>query len=215
MKYLILLFLLTTHFINANDRHLDEYYEMTNRWEQPWDTLKFAVDQFQKEHVQPGLAMDLGCGAAVDTPYLIKKGWTVIAIDIEQKAESYLRKKVPGHLQSHLLFHCTTYEQFPFADKVHLVNASCALPYCSPIHFNRVMKQVTDAILPGGRFSGHFFGKRDAWAAIPEITFHTKEEVLRFFAGFEIELFEEKEWEGKSGPHVKHWHTYKVVAKKR
>lgn len=212
MKVLISLICLFSPLLYADG--LKDYYEMTNRWSQPWDTLKFASDRFEEEGLKGGLAIDLGCGAAKDTPFLIQEGWTVIAIDIEPSAESYLKRKIPSAWQSRLHFQCTSFEAFPFTQKVYLINASCALPYCHPWEFDKVMQRIRDALLPGGRFSGHFFGIHDQWANDPDMTFLTQEQILNLFPGFTMELFEEKEWEGESGPHKKHWHSFKVVAKK-
>ncbi len=74
-----------------------------------------------------------------------------------------------------------------------LVNASFALPFCEPRHFRGLWDRIVAAIRPGGRFAGHFFGKRDSWAPIPNRTHHTREEILKLLEGFSIEMIREEE----------------------
>jgi hypothetical protein len=76
------------------------------------------------------------------------------------------------------------------------------------------MKRLTSNILPGGRFCGHITGERDSWTQIPTMNYATKEEIKSYFKGFTFELFEEKEYDGSYFSGQKHWHYYKIVAKK-
>ena len=67
----------------------------------------------------------------------------------------------------------------------------------------------------GGWFAGHFFGVRDEWVGSTDMTFHTASQVKALLRAFEVEFFEEKEWDGKTASGKgKHWHVLSVVARK-
>src|SRR3990167_9627835 len=44
-------------------------------------SLDKVVSQFEKEGIEEKTALDLGCGKACSTLYLLEKGWKVIAVD--------------------------------------------------------------------------------------------------------------------------------------
>jgi hypothetical protein len=47
------------------------------------------------------------------------------------------------------------------------------------------------------------------------MNFATPEILRSYFVGFEIEMLEEMEWDGTYFSGNKHWHVYKIVAKKK
>jgi hypothetical protein len=103
--------------------------------------------------------------------------------------------------------------QVPTCD---LVNASFALPFCSPADFPALWSRIVAAIRPGGRFAGQFFGDRDTWASLPGRSHHSRERVLELLQGFDIELLNEEERDDP--PELrkpKHWQIFHVVARKR
>ena len=178
------------------------------------ETLIAALDLFARERFTSGFAVDLAAGEGRDTLELLKRGWRVLATDAHPEAFSHLWPRVPEALKPNL----TTVEasfaetEIPNCD---LVNASFALPFCEPRHFPDLWNRIIAAIRPGGRFAGQFFGKRDSWAALPDRTHHTREEVLQLLEGFDIEMMNEEEKDDP--PDVrspKYWQLFHVVAKK-
>ena len=76
-------------------------------------------------------------------------------------------------------------------------------------------RRIREALRPGGRFSGHFFGVRDDWAVSREMNFHNRAGVRGLFEGFRIEYFGEMESDSKTAlGEAKHWHRFDVVARK-
>ena len=139
----------------------------------------------------------------------------MVATDNHQAAFTHLWPRVPEAQRSRL----STLEvefaqtQIPRCD---LVNASYALPFCEPRHFEELWNRVVKGIRPGGRFAGQFFGKRDSWASLPDRTHHGQEEILQLLDGFAIETMDEEE--SDDTPDVrnpKHWQLFHVVAKKK
>jgi hypothetical protein len=74
---------------------------------------------------------------------------------------------------------------------------------------------IVEAILPGGRFAGQFFGERDTWASLPDRSHHTHDQVRELLAKFTVEEFREEESEGNDAHgKPKHWHVFHVVARR-
>jgi SAM-dependent methyltransferase len=182
----------------------------------PHQTLLAALARFEAERPgnEPGFAIDLGCGAGRDTFELLRRGWHVLAVDRQPEALAHLEAQALPAWQSRLQTQVAGFEQLRLPP-ARLVNASFALPFCQPGDFKRLWAEIVQALPPGGRFAGHFFGPNDSWANTPEMTFQTEAEVRALLAEFEIELFEERDEEGKTAlGDSKHWHIFGVVARK-
>ncbi len=199
--------------------------ERTPRWtdfyratggDPPRDTLVKALNLFASEPAVSGrrFAVDLGCGAGIDTLELLRRGWAVLAVDRQPEAIQYLRAHLQPEQAAGLETQVTAFEDLvlPRAD---LVNASFSLPFCSPSSFDVLWHKIAASIRPGGRFAGQFFGLRDGWAHDSTMTFHSLEEVQNLFRQFHIEVFDEIEEEGKTVlGQDKHWHVFHIVARK-
>lgn len=173
-----------------------------------------ALALFEAPQAQPKFAIDLGCGSGRDSLALLEQGWQVLAIDGEAEAIAALEQATPPAWRSRLQTQQVTFEamSLPPAD---LINASFALPFCSPENYDAVWQKITQAVNPHGRFVGQFFGPRDEWAAKPSMTFHTAEQVKTLLTPFEIETFKEVEEDGQTATgQPKHWHLFTVIAQK-
>lgn len=96
-----------------------------------------------------------------------------------------------------------------------LVNASFALPFCPPEHFRAAWDEILAAIEPGGRFAGQLFGDRDSWAALPDRSHQTREQVQELLGGLKLERFDEEERDGGDCTGAaKHWHVFHIIAQK-
>lgn len=191
------------------------YFEATKN-APPFDTLIETIDRCKKEERAPLLAVDLACGAGRDTVLLAKEGWRVIAADFESSAEQFLSERLSEVCEdnkNNVLFITSRMEHFVFLHEVQLINASYALHYCKPDQLDALMKRITSAISKGGRFCGHFLGPKDTWAKDSFMSIVDREKIEEYFQGFELDITEtEEDKESKSG--FKHWHVFKVLAKK-
>lgn len=191
----------------------DFYQQIQGRLPRP--ALLDALVLFEKEPAsdQPRLAIDLGSGDGIECVVLLERGWRVLAVDADPAAAKWLEEKVHGENRSQLEIQTVRFEDaaLPPADLIH---SSFSMPFCPPEHFSAFWERVANAIKPGGRFAGQFFGVRDEWAGEPGMTFLTEDQVRELFTGFEIEYFHEKDREGKSARGVKHWHVFTVIARK-
>ncbi len=184
----------------------------------PRETLLAALARFDSENAtkKSQFAVDLGCGEGRDTVELLRRGWRVLAIDGEKEALNRLVCRpdmIPGHLE----IRQSRFEELILPEKaVDLVNASFALPFCSPEYFPSLWDKIVSSLRSGGRFCGQLFGDRDSWAIDPSMTNHTRAQVEALLQPFEIEMLEEEDHLGKTAiGEEKHWHIFQIVARKQ
>ena len=179
----------------------------------PRRTLLAALDRFGTQ-ARGSLAIDLGCGDGRDVVELLRRGWRVVAVDSEPEALRQLQEReLPeGHDLTPIR---ARLEEVPLPLGVRLVNSSFAMPLCEPGSFHRLWARIREALPPGGRFSGQWYGPRDSWLGRPGLTFLTRDEALALLRGLDVEMFEEEEADGETRRgNTKHWHIFHIVARK-
>jgi membrane dipeptidase len=171
------------------------------------ETLLAAVDAFPA----PGEAVDLGAGTGRDTLELLRRGWRVVAIDMEAVAIERIAE-LAGAGRDRLDGRVGRYEKVEWPE-VDLVNASFSLPFCPPEAFPAVWSRIVGSLRGGGRFAGQFFGPNDDWARTGLRTW-TRVQVESLLAPFEVEMLDEHDRDGWVFTKPKHWHVFHVVARK-
>ncbi len=189
-----------------------EYYAATAD-RPPRRTLLEALARFTPS-TAPRFAVDLGCGDGRDTIELLRRGWSVLAIDAEPAAISRLQSRPDLPVGARLSCLCQRFEDaaWPPAD---LVNASFSLPLCPPDRFPELWRRIVASLKPGGRFSGQLYGDRDGWVGRPGMTHMSRAAAERLVSDLEVELFEEEETDSvtpRGKP--KHWHIFHIVARR-
>jgi SAM-dependent methyltransferase len=200
---------------SQEDHRWESYYQAV-AGNPPRATLQRALALFAADDMpdRPRFAIDLGCGAGIDTRELLRTGWRVLAIDHNPSAIDWLRRQIAAPDLDRLETRLVDFEtvELPPAD---LINASHSLPFCPPDHFTAFWKRIVAALPAGARFAGHFFGDRDGWATRPGITCHSAAQVQQLLAAFEVEYLEEEERQGKTAVgEPKYWHLFSIVARK-
>jgi SAM-dependent methyltransferase len=160
----------------------------------------------------PGEAVDLGCGAGIDTVAMLERGWRVLATDAEEEAIALLRERVPPALVPRLRTRVARMEDLELP-RVDLIWAGFSLFFCRPDRFEDVWTKIGRAIAQGGRFAGEILGDRDTWAPGEDITSFRRAEAESLFGGWVVERFEEEENDGEACSGPKHWHVFHVVAR--
>lgn len=188
----------------------DEYYQKI-QGRAPRQLLLDALEKFPSgESLQ---AIDLGCGDGTETVVLLSRGWKVLAVDGESTGIKRLMDKVPQGAQVHLQTQVAKFEEvvLPPADLIH---ASYSIPFCHPDHFPALWEKIANALKPGGRFAGQFFGVHDSWADSKGMAFHTEAQVRAMIERFETEYFHEQDEDGQAASGPKHWHVFTVIVRK-
>lgn len=187
----------------------DQYYKIT-AGRPPREFLSRTLRRFPTA----GLAVDLGCGAGSESIFLLQHGWQVLAIDQQDAAIQNLRVSMPSNMTSHLETLVAPFETINLPPAA-LIWAGRSLPFCEPSKFNTLWRNICDALLPGGRFAGDFFGLHHAWASENDMTFHTKEQILALCAGLQLEYIIEEEGEEMTAMNgMQHWHMFTISALK-
>lgn len=97
-----------------------------------------------------------------------------------------------------------------------VINASFALPFCSPEAFPALWSWITRKLRSGGLFAGQFFGDRDEWAPIRPASHHGRTQIVELLSPFEICWLDEVEKDGDDAcGSIKHHHVFHVVAARR
>ena len=186
-----------------------EYYEKTKN-----SNIPKNIKTFMDMKIKPGTCIDLGCGAGRDTIFLIKNGWKVIAIDKED-TEKMIRSFLNKGEQNSLKFMKQDFKNV-ILKPCNLLVANASLSFCDKKYFYDLWNKILNSILKDGYFVGNFFGLNDTWTNRTNMTFFSKEEVIKLFSSFEIINFKEIEKDGRTALGAeKHWHLFNVIAKKK
>lgn len=182
----------------------------------PRETLLGALAAFEAEgdgH-KGTLTLDLGAGDGRDTVEILRRGFRVLAIDIEPDAFVRLRAR-PDLVHGERLETLVARFEDVALPSARLVNASFSLPFCPPERFAGLWRMIVEAIEPGGRFAGQLLGERDSWAGRPGITTHTRDQARALLRPLVIERFEEEETDSATATgQPKRWHIFHVIARK-
>lgn len=190
------------------------YYEAAGS--EPRSTLLEALRRFEQDEPRERFAVDLGCGTGRDAVELLRRGWSVLALDATAAAIERLeaRDELSDGERRRLETRVSRFEdaEWPAAD---LVNSSFALPFCRPGDFPLVWERIERSLRGGGRFCGQLFGDRDGWAGEDAMTFQSRPELDALLSSFDVELLDELEEDGATAVgEPKHWHLFHVVARR-
>ncbi|WP_264030627.1 class I SAM-dependent methyltransferase [Cellulosimicrobium sp. SH8] len=162
------------------------------------------------------LALDLGCGAGVETAAMLDAGWRVVALDPAPGTGDLVREVAGPGDRGRLTVHeagAADVSTLVRPAAVQLVHASYALPHVPRLAFDDAWRQVRAALSPGGWLAVDLFGDRDSWVGAQDETFLSRAEVDDLLAGLDVVVLDEVEEDGEAFSGPKHWHTYAVVAR--
>lgn len=180
----------------------------------PRKTTLAALDRFGSPCAD-ALVIDLGCGDGRDVVEIVRRGWSVVAVDAEPAALQQLAaRQIPG--AERVTPVAARLEDVPLPIGLSWVNSSFAMPLCEPAKFHELWLRIREALPAGGRFSGQWYGPRDSWYGREGMTFLSRAEAEGLLEGFETEMFEEEEADSvtpRGNP--KHWHIFHILVRKR
>ncbi|TFD79450.1 class I SAM-dependent methyltransferase [Cryobacterium fucosi] len=171
------------------------------------DTLRLRGD------AAPGIALDLGSGAGVETRHLLSLGWQVHAYDADPVARTRLMDDLAPDDLARLDFTQARFEEIADLPDADLVYSGFALPFCAPAAFPRLWSGIRSAVKPGGFFAGELFGPHDSWGSRTDMNFHGLEQVTGLLSGLSVLQLVEDDREGQSAFGPRHWHVFHVLAR--
>ncbi len=165
--------------------------------------------------IGPSRAMELGCGTGEETLDLLKRGWSVLAIDHAEAAIQDLATRVPPADRPRAELRASKFENLTPLKPVHLLYSFQSLSFCPPSEFPAFWARVLSWVEPGGYFAGTLFGLNDQWVPGGKVSAISEGDLRDSLKGFGILRWRELD---KLGPTSlqgeKHWHYFEVVARK-
>jgi len=161
-----------------------------------------------------GEALDLGCGAGVDTKYLAEKGFQVTAIDINASAVEKTKTVCAGLPITVVQANLVDFSIAP--DTYNLIMAWNTLPFLSKEDAGQVLANIQNGLRTGGLLVFGVFGPEDDWAKDhPKMSFWTEEELRTLLSEMQFVKFVETKGEGPSAVgKKKFWHKIQGIARK-
>ena len=135
---------------------------------------------FLNRHKEPGIAVDLGCGAGNDTICLLKNGWTVYAFDAEN-TEQYIAEELTEEEKKRFIFKQGLIQDVEIP-KCDLVVANLSLHYLKKDEFKEVIDKIYKSLNSGGYFLSVMLTDKDPWAK-KDYAFFNIEELNEMFKG--------------------------------
>jgi trans-aconitate methyltransferase len=158
-------------------------------------------------------AVDLGCGAGIETLALLRAGWRVYATDAapgtRERVLAITDEADPARLTVDVT-DLRTLRDLPPAD---LIYAGYSLPYVGPEHFPHVWGLIRARLRPGAWLGVNLFGEHDSWAGTPGEVFLDVSAARALFDGLDVVRFVELDEDGPAYSGTKHWHTFDVIAR--
>ncbi len=158
-------------------------------------------------------AVDLGCGAGVETAALLGAGWRVHALDGDPTTPRLVRTTTGGEEETRLSVAVVPFAELTDLPPTDLLYSGYALPYASPQDFPRVWAAVRRSLRPGAWLAVNLFGANDSFAGTIDGTFLTREEAEALLDGLDVLAFREEDEDGPSFSGPKHWHVFDVIAR--
>lgn len=153
----------------------------------------------------PGFAVDLGCGDGADTAELLRRGWTVLAVDRQPAAIALAEHNVPDHHRPRLrtLAADFTMLTLPAAD---LIYCGWSLPHCPG---TPSAPRSGPTATPPRTCSA----TANDWTPDPAASAFRPGTLDTLLAGMDVKHLEETEQYRDSFHGPKHWHYYEIIAR--
>lgn len=197
------------------ENNWQKYYEVTQGKERKVSGLAEAAVKYVKNK---DVAIDLGAGSLRDSKFFVDSGFSrVIAYDKNSPDSSKLDEKYSGIIE----LDDRLFREFDYPDQTFdLIFSRASFHYIPPQRFDLFIKKIKKSLKPEGILAIDMLGPNDAWAHRSDYTFKSLEEIKDLLSDMEIVWIKEFEYDGKTAldnqlGNTKHWHTIKLIARKK
>ena len=191
----------------ATENGMDEFYEKTKD-ERPHKNVVWFV----KNQKNPGVAVDLGCGAGRDSILLLQNEWTVHSFDLNDN-EHFFEERLTEDEKKRFTFHQVSHQDVVIP-KCDLVIANFSMQYLKKEEFKAVIDKIHKSLNPGGKFLALLWGDKDPWAQdAKDQAFLSYDELKEIFKD-KLNIDFSKEWQQDlevGDGTIKHGHMISVV----
>lgn len=161
------------------------------------------------------MAVDIGCGAGIETRWLLNAGWTVYALDADERSLGLLNSAVAAATtRSRVHTLVADLNDLPSLPTADLIYSGYTLPFTEPARFDQMWRIVKDALAPNAVLAVNLFGDRDSWADMGHGTFLTETQARVLLDGLQLLHFHVQDDDGMAFSGPKHWHVFDVIARR-
>ena len=131
----------------------------------PRDIGKLAqrtLNEMVKKDPSPGIAIELGCGNSGLVVELLKRNWTVVALDSSPHALNHLATRIHSLnlndiAEKRLTYALQNMEDYEFPKNVNLVFGKNSFPFSKAEKFERLWDKIHGALKPDGYIGGNLW----------------------------------------------------------
>lgn len=161
------------------------------------------------------IAIDLGCGAGIETADLLSRGWDVLAIDREPAALDAVRSLISPPQELKLELRCQWLESIEDLPASSFIYAYHSLPFCGSESLGRLFRLVAKNLRNRGIFAGSFFGPNDDWVLGNRATGISVSQLKIYLSNLNISYVEEVESiDPAAGKGRNNFHIIDIIASK-
>ena len=191
-----------------NNSNWEEFVQVTKNRKPVWLLIK----TIKKIKSLNNTALDLGCGAGVDSKYLAKNGFKVDAVDLDQNCITSTKKMCKNLDVKIIKKNIKNYKIKP--STYQLIYSWNTLPFLNKKEMVKVLHGIQKGLTKEGFFVFSLFGIEDNWAKNkPEMAFLTVNELKKILSKMKfIEILETKENKPSAIGKPKFWHQIQGIA---
>lgn len=177
--------------------------------------INYLIEAVKILNSQKGKALDIGCGAGIDSKYLAENGFKVEAIDLNKTSVEETKKICEGLAVNAILKNVNDYVITP--NNFDLIIAWNTLSFLGKEEAERILLDIKNGLKENGLFVFSVFGPKDDWAKNhSEMSFWTKEELKNTLSGMDfIKFSEEKQKKPGATGNIKFWHLIQGITRKK
>lgn len=210
------------------DREPEKPRDTDNYWHKKRDDRFYLNTKERKVYrsiqrivreLEPGIAIEFGPGAGIETKFLLENGWNVKCVDIFEESEKRIQDNLSEEEKLRFNFEKSEFESIDLErEKYDLAVGYNSLHFCRKDHFPEFFEKITDSLKSGGILMCNLLGQNDEWVKNRNnMTFFSKEELNSLLEkNYEVEVLKEIENDGiKADGTPKHWHIFTIRARKK